>query len=748
MLDDAALLRRFADESDEHAFAELLERHVNLVYSAALRQTTGDVQLAQDVTQTVFTDLARKAGAVVKSLESGTPFVGWLYTSTRFAARSVLRGEQRRRSREHIACIMNEGSNPGHLAQEPVWEDLRPILDELMSKLSDLDRNAILLRYFEGKELREVGKILGLSGEATRKRVARALERLRYLLVRRDIKTTGSALAAALAANAVQMAPREFARYLARLSLARAASTLTPVATTHALLAIVAANAKIVISLLVGVLVMSVMASSLIRRSRIRPTGQRVDQTSPVSAAKVPESGSSPRPIFAPTPEDAALSRLRAALTSPGILRSMSPEVQSAMLDLGAQREKALPILREALNDRTWEVRRRAAFTLGAFSLRGPNLANALIPEIIQMLHDSGTDVDAMASDAALQVAGIQTDSIPALLTILRENPIACSLAGNSIFNLVKSDPEAARKVVEQLKPLKDSDPMIQETARELTVKLSTLAPDEKLIIPLIDQLKTGDDAVKTEALHLLETISLDFPVRASLALKEFLKQPNREDLKENADQILMGHDPSYSKEREDPGLKQIEASEELAFLDKARRGQATVHELAAALRLYPSAIPETANALKAIGYDEMRRRSNESIQETQDFSSVIMMLPLIIYGHRNEPFETRLAASDALRELQPARERLLYTVQEVAPAFDTIHDALPRLPEEKRVKLEAFFRLMVDLAQTRCERSGEITDYFGGDLRTFARQIETADRTTFDDFVAAMRKVDPNFLQ
>jgi len=433
----------------------------------------------------------------------------------------------------------------------------------------------------------------------------------------------------------------------------------------------------------------------------------------------------------------------------------MSPEIQLAMLDLGAQREKALPILREALNDRDWEVRRRAAATLGAFSWRGPNLANALIPEIIQMLRDSGTGADAMISDAALQTAGIQPDSIPALLTILRENPVACSLAASSIFNLVKSDPEAARKVVEQVKPLmKDSDPMIQEAARELSVKLTALAPDDRLIIPLLDQLKTGDDAVKTEVLNQLATIPLGFPVRASSALREFLKQPNREDLKENADEILRGHDPSYSKELEDPGLKQIQAAEELAFLDKARRGQATVHELAAALRLYPSAIPEVASALKAIGYDEMRRRSNESVQEMQDFSSVIMMLPLIIYGggrHGNEPFETRLAASEALRELQPTRERLLYTVQEVAPAFDTIYNALPRLPEEKRMNVEVPFRLMVDFEQARwirSKRSGEITDYPGGALQTFARQLETADRTTFDDFVAAMRKVDPNFLQ
>src|SRR5436189_6234372 len=94
--DDAELLRHYAEEGVEDAFAELVRRHVNLVYSAALRQVNGDAHLAADATQLVFTDLARKADSLV----GHRVLAGWLFTSTRFAAAKLVRGERRRHARE------------------------------------------------------------------------------------------------------------------------------------------------------------------------------------------------------------------------------------------------------------------------------------------------------------------------------------------------------------------------------------------------------------------------------------------------------------------------------------------------------------------------------------------------------------------------------------------------------------------------------------------------------------------------
>jgi len=210
---DSELLRRFARTNSEAAFAELVQRHVPLVYSAALRQVNGDAHLAQDVAQTVFTDLARKAGSLARR-ESLT---GWLFTSAHFAAAKIVRGENRRRHREEK--LMRE---PIHeTAPEADWERLRPTLDDAMHEIKAADREAILLRYFENRPFAEVGAKLGLNENAARMRVERALEKLRDIFTKRGI-TTAAALASVISANAVQIAPVSLATKLTTASIATA----------------------------------------------------------------------------------------------------------------------------------------------------------------------------------------------------------------------------------------------------------------------------------------------------------------------------------------------------------------------------------------------------------------------------------------------------------------------------------------------------------------------------------------------
>src|SRR5687768_8216425 len=147
MNDDAELLRRYAAEGANDAFAELVERHVDFVYSAALRQLNGDAHLAADATQLVFTDLARKAGSLV----GHRVLAGWLFTSTRFVTAKLVRGEQRRHAREGQAHLM-QAINSDDVSAKLDWERVRPVLDDALGELSAPDREAILLRFIEGRD--------------------------------------------------------------------------------------------------------------------------------------------------------------------------------------------------------------------------------------------------------------------------------------------------------------------------------------------------------------------------------------------------------------------------------------------------------------------------------------------------------------------------------------------------------------------------------------------------------------------
>ncbi len=201
MNNDAELLRRYAERGDESAFAELVRRHLGLVYHAALRQCGGDTHRAQDVAQMVFADLARKAG----NLSPRAILAGWLYTSTRYAALQTLRGEVRRKAREQEAFLMNEGLDQANAAAD--WERLRPVIDDALHSLGERDREAVLLRFFEGRGFAEVGQRLNLSTDAARMRVDRALEKMRTTLARHGVSSTLSALTVALSSQATAAVP-------------------------------------------------------------------------------------------------------------------------------------------------------------------------------------------------------------------------------------------------------------------------------------------------------------------------------------------------------------------------------------------------------------------------------------------------------------------------------------------------------------------------------------------------------------
>ena len=213
--DDSILLRRYADAGAEDAFAELMRRNLDAVYSAARRRVGGDAHLAADVAQEVFLTVARHAG----QLSRHPVLAGWLHTATRNAAANVVRREIRRRQREQEAQIMQEIASDRE--RDADWHQVAPVLDAVIDELGERDRIAVLLRFFDRRTFSEIGSVLQLSEDAARMRVERALDRLRGRLVHRGIRSSAAALGAVLTQYTVTAAPSGLA---ARTAAALAAN--------------------------------------------------------------------------------------------------------------------------------------------------------------------------------------------------------------------------------------------------------------------------------------------------------------------------------------------------------------------------------------------------------------------------------------------------------------------------------------------------------------------------------------------
>jgi RNA polymerase sigma factor (sigma-70 family) len=226
MNDDLTLLREYARNHSEAAFAALVARHVNLVYSVALRSVR-DPQLAEEITQAVFIILARKAD----SLGDQTILPGWLCRTARYASANALTIQRRRQHREqeaYMQSILNEAANE---PENETWTHIAPLLDGAMEKLGQKDHDALVLRFFEGRNFAEVGAALGASEDAAKMRVQRALEKLRKIFTKRGVSSTTAIIAGAISANSVQAAPVALAKSVTAVAIAKGAaasgSTLT-----------------------------------------------------------------------------------------------------------------------------------------------------------------------------------------------------------------------------------------------------------------------------------------------------------------------------------------------------------------------------------------------------------------------------------------------------------------------------------------------------------------------------------------
>jgi RNA polymerase sigma factor (sigma-70 family) len=223
--DDLTLLREYAGRNSEQAFAVLVSRHVNLVYSVALRQVR-DPNLAEEITQAVFIILARKAD----SLGDKTILPGWLCRTARYASANALTIQRRRQHREQEAYMQSILNEPANESAE-TWNQIAPLLDGAMEQLGQKDHDALVLRYFEGRNFKDVGAALGAGEDAAKMRVNRALEKLRKFFTKRGVSSTTAIIAGTISANSVQAAPVALAKSVTAVAIAKGAaasgSTLT-----------------------------------------------------------------------------------------------------------------------------------------------------------------------------------------------------------------------------------------------------------------------------------------------------------------------------------------------------------------------------------------------------------------------------------------------------------------------------------------------------------------------------------------
>jgi RNA polymerase sigma factor (sigma-70 family) len=242
MTDDMELVREYARHNSEEAFAALVSRHINLVYSVALRRVR-DAHLAEEVTQAAFIILARKA----ESLSPKTILPGWLCRTAHYVSARALTMQQRRQIREQEASMQSVLNEP----ESDAWTQIAPLLDAALAQLGEKDHHAVVLRFFQDKSLQEVGAALGASEDAAKKRVTRALEKLRKFFAKRGVVSTSPIIAGAISAHSVQAAPAALAKSITAAAVMKGAaaggSTLTLVKGALKLMAWTKAKTAIVI---------------------------------------------------------------------------------------------------------------------------------------------------------------------------------------------------------------------------------------------------------------------------------------------------------------------------------------------------------------------------------------------------------------------------------------------------------------------------------------------------------------------
>jgi RNA polymerase sigma factor (sigma-70 family) len=509
-LTDQQLLQDYAGHRSEPAFAELVQRHIDLVYSAALRMLR-DPHLAEDVTQSVFVALAQSA----LELADHPVLSGWLHRTAQNLAANAVRTNVRRRIREQEAVAMNELLAP---ESDAAWEDIAPHLDNALGELNDSDRDALLLRYFERKSAREMAEILGVSDEAAQKRVSRGVDRLRELFAKRGVAVGASGLTVVITANAVQAAPSGLAVTISTAALAGTVVTTTAIVTTATAIAMTTlqkAAITVTLAIVAGAGIYEAHQASQLRErvqtleqqqapladqiqqlqhERDRATNQVAGMTEELAAAR-----KNPSEVLKLRGEVSHLRQENADVTSTSAVSKLTsnPETKKLIRDQQKMGMKAI------YGDFTKRLNLSPEMSGKFNDLLADNVMDE-IDLITQALHDgkSQTEVNQIfsAADAALQgkVQALLGDDAAAQYKDYTLN-LASTLTAAQFAGELTGDTAAKQEKQNQLQQL-----VQQETAAALK---NAGLPADYQAVPMLNFANIASEDQATASLNLLDSI-------------------------------------------------------------------------------------------------------------------------------------------------------------------------------------------------------------------------------------------------
>lgn len=488
---DADLLRDYSKNGSEGAFTELVKRYIDLVYATARRRVDAP-HLADDVTQSVFCLLARKAG----SLTGQRTLAGWLYRATCLQAARAVRTEQRRRRHETEAAEMSQHD----LKPDQIWEALSPVLDDGLNQLREKDRLAVLLRFFQRKPMRQVGDALGISEAAAKMRVGRAVDQLREYFTKRGIACSSAALSVILAEKSAQAVPEIMAAKVSHAVLSGSVAKVSATSLFQILKhmtkakAITIAGASVIALALIGVRVHHYRQTETPNPALTLPTvaGNADNAASRAPAAEQTPvlQNANPAKSAGQNPLDQATKALHEAvqIRTKHLLPAYD-QIKQALEQFGGDREAAFRVLTNELqNSKEQWIHSSALWAMGQLGQSVPEAA----PFLWDTIHSStGPGMDKSFAFSALHTIGFASKDLPDLTELL-SNPLRRAASG-VISQLLQQDPAGTAEFIPAIDKLLDS-PDPNTRAFSAIALLQSRGTQDPRIVAQIQELFAGPD--------------------------------------------------------------------------------------------------------------------------------------------------------------------------------------------------------------------------------------------------------------